>query len=172
MRPRWFARRTFRVLVIVGVILVVAGTAVASLLLFSQTIPATTFPPPAHIVTSGCTGILSFAGYVGASTTNAWAVFSCSGESTPTQSVPAVLLAYVGNATATFSPTTGVRDLWLIPNGVSLTTGCAQGGSGAFNLTATPTVIVTSSNLGHALNYCIDGAPSGSFIGFSISWYQ
>jgi hypothetical protein len=172
MRPRWLAKRSFRLLVIVGVISVVAGTAVASLFLFQHTLPGTTLPPPAHVVTSACGGALPAAGYVGASTTNAWAVFSCSGESTPTQSVPAILFDYVGSATAAFTAPTGVADVWLMPNGASLTTGCAQGGSSAFNLTANPTITVTSSNLADTFNYCIDGPPSGAFASFTISWSQ
>lgn len=172
MPPRRIGKFTLRSVVAVAVIVAVCGVAIAaSFFLFEQTVPGTTFPPPASVVTSVCSGALPASGFKGANTSDAWAVFSCSGDSTATQAAPAILLAYEGRTTATFTTPTGVWDVWLITNGGTPTSGCGSVTPG-YNLTADPVVTVTSSNLGQTLNYCIDGAPNGSFVGFTVSWSE
>ena len=172
MPPRLFSKHSIRLLVVVGVTLAVVGGAVALTFEFEHTIPGTTFPAAALVVRSACSGALPASGIVSSSPTNAWAIFSCSGDSTPTQATPAILLQDVGNATASFTAPAGVTDVWLIINGLAITTGCNQGHAAGFNLTANPVVRVTSSNVGEQLNYCIDGAPGSSFTTFTISWSQ
>ncbi len=167
-----------RVLTFLGVALVVAGVAVAaSYFLFQHTLPGTTLPAPQLVVSSACAGALPAAGYVGSTTTSAWAVFSCSGEAVALQSTPAITLKNVGNATAAFTQPSGVADVWLVGNGVAVVTGCAQAGTSnaqvpGFNLTANPVVEVTSALVSNQYNYCVDGTPGATFASFTISWSQ
>ena len=158
--------RIFQGLAAVGIVLLVAGVAVASTTLFSQSVPASILFGPKKVVSTNCGGAVLAPVGTGGSTSNVWQTYGC------TQSSPAIFLSNPGVAHASFTTTSGVTDLWLVPTYSTLVGGCSDSGPAGSNLTNVPSVSVNGFNQGTPMYYCLDSPGGLTIVGFTISWSQ